>query len=188
MLEKVVRIGETHCMVDIETLGVNPGCSIISIAAVIFNPLTGEVTHEFSRNVSLQSNELAGLKIEADTLEWWLTQKAEVLKENLSGSESIYPVLGQFMKWLQDKNVTHMWSNSPRFDLVILQEAFLKVLSIKAPWRYNKELDVRTFRWLDPKLYQEMVDTSNTQHNPLVDCHIQVKFVSAILNKIYRNE
>ena len=106
-------------MVDIETLGLDPGASVVSIGAVRFDPDgTGD---RFSASISLTSCEAAGLTIDAETLEWWLTQD-DVAKRQLVGGDSLTEVLEDFAEWYGDAN--EIWANSPSFDCDILGAAY----------------------------------------------------------------
>lgn len=67
-------------MLDIETLGLDPGASIVAIGAVRFSE--SHLGDTFQRSISLASCENAGLTIDAETLEWWLTQD-ELAKDQL---------------------------------------------------------------------------------------------------------
>lgn len=73
-------------MVDIETLGVEPGAAIVSIGAVRFGP--GGLGETFERSIDLKSCEFRGLQIDAETLEWWLNQ-GEVAREQLIGGDDL---------------------------------------------------------------------------------------------------
>jgi len=66
-------------MVDIETLGTDPGAAIVSIGAVRFsttNDAAGAIEAEFFESVALESCDAYGLDIDGSTVEWWLGQPA----------------------------------------------------------------------------------------------------------------
>jgi DNA polymerase III epsilon subunit-like protein len=77
-------------MVDIETLGLDPGAAILSIGAVRFD--TDGLGATFERNIGLESCQEAGLTIDAGTLEWWLQQDADA-QHVLTGGESLVDAL-----------------------------------------------------------------------------------------------
>ena len=62
-------------MLDIEALGSKPGSVILSIGAVKF--AGGKILHEFYRRIDPQSCIDAGLKIDVDTVMWWMKQSKE---------------------------------------------------------------------------------------------------------------
>jgi DNA polymerase III epsilon subunit-like protein len=69
----------TDIMIDIETLGTEPGSIITSIAAVPFNR-NGEMGKAFYMNIDIQSSIDAGLTINAETLKFWMEQRQDVTK------------------------------------------------------------------------------------------------------------
>lgn len=70
-----------NLMIDIETLGNKPNSAILQIAAVSFDPTSGEMGNEFSVNISPKSCEKLGMKIQASTVEWWMQQSDEARDE-----------------------------------------------------------------------------------------------------------
>lgn len=86
----------SHLMLDLETLGNQSYSCILSIAAVEFDIETGEELSFFYKKISLESNLQLGLKINSSTLEWWMLQKPEVLRELFTFSEPINSVLYDF--------------------------------------------------------------------------------------------
>ena len=59
-------------MVDLETLGTSANAAVIELGAVCFDLATGTMGPRFGTKISLKANELAGRRIEADTLGWWM--------------------------------------------------------------------------------------------------------------------
>ena len=64
-------------MIDLESMGKKPNAPIVSIGAVFFNPLTGELGQEFYMAVSLESAMDQGAVPDGDTILWWLKQSSE---------------------------------------------------------------------------------------------------------------
>jgi hypothetical protein len=187
-------------MVDIETLS-NPNSTvtsaILAIAAVQFNPQTGELGREFRVNVDLQSCIDAGLEVNADTLAWWINQKdPEVLRSLFKNTIHISQALLEFNNWLRllaadlfnsgDRSKEfRLWGRSPRFDLGVMQQAYTK-LNILPAWDFKLELDVRTIEWLRPAVKNAFDDSAKERgeyytHDPMKDCKHQIKYVSAII-------
>jgi len=77
-------------MLDIETLGTDPGATIVSIGAVAFD--ADGPGDEFRAAVSPTSCQRHGLSIDAETLEWWLTQDAAA-REQLRGGADLETAL-----------------------------------------------------------------------------------------------
>lgn len=162
-------------MIDIETLGLEPGAALLSIGAVRFD--AGGLNDEFEASISLSSCQEAGLTIDADTLEWWLDQDADA-QHVLTGGDRLGEVLGRFQLWLGDPD--EIWANSPKFDCAHLERAY-EAIDGTAPWQYYQLRDVRTVAELPiaPDYEQD-----GTEHDALDDARYQARIVSETLRRI----
>lgn len=161
-------------MVDLETLGLNPGAAIISIGAVRFGP--DGLGEEFYRSVDLESCEEAGLSIDAGTLEWWLDQEEEV-QDILTGGEALESTLSDFSAFYGDSET--IWANSPSFDCALLKSAY-EALEMDVPWSFREERDFRTLRALPGAVW---VDREGNHHNALDDAKHQARKTYKTLNR-----
>jgi DNA polymerase III epsilon subunit-like protein len=159
-------------MIDIETLGRDPGAAVLSIGAVRFD--LGGVGETFHRSISLESCQEAGLSIEAATLEWWLDQD-DAAQTVLTGGEDLAEVLAAFKAWYGDAD--EVWANSPAFDCTIL-EAAGEAVGIEMPWAFYEERDFRTLKELPGAAD---VEQSGTDHDALADAVHQAEVASATL-------
>lgn len=66
-----------HMMLDLETMGNKSNSVILSVGAVMFDIETGEIGEYFYERIEFQSALDVGLKINADTVEWWMKQSDE---------------------------------------------------------------------------------------------------------------
>ena len=73
-----------HVMIDIEALDKKPTAAIVSLAAAVFDPMTGRVDASMYRTVNIESSEAAGGTIGADTVKWWFKKSREVQAAVLS--------------------------------------------------------------------------------------------------------
>jgi DNA polymerase III epsilon subunit-like protein len=164
-------------MVDIETLGLEPGAAIVSIGAAEFG-VDGLGERE-SWSVDLQSCEDAGLSIDGGTLEWWLDQD-ETAREQLTGGEPLLDSLVNFSAWIHSAD--EVWANSPAFDCDHLEHA-ADAVGVELPWHYYERRDYRTLRELEiaPDIEQD-----GTEHDALDDAVHQARVASATLRKIAR--
>lgn len=162
-------------MVDIETLGLEPGASIVSIGAVRFD--AGEGGDRFRASISLTSCEAAGLTIDAETLEWWLTQN-EVAKRQLVGGDPLAEVLEDFAEWYGDAD--EIWANSPSFDCELLSAAY-DAVGLDEPWDFWTERDFRTLSSLEaaPEAEQDGVE-----HDALDDAVHQAEIAAETLARL----
>ncbi|WP_370608015.1 3'-5' exonuclease [Citrobacter meridianamericanus] len=67
-----------HLMIDIEGMDEKSTAAITAIAAIFFNPETGDVGKTFYRRISLYDAMSNGGTVSAEAIEWWLRQPSEV--------------------------------------------------------------------------------------------------------------
>lgn len=177
-----------HLMIDLETMGNESRSAIVSIGAVEFNMVTGETGEEFFKVVSLQSCIDLGLEINASTVMWWMTQSEEARKSLIDKNAlHIADALVQFSDFVNKcggKDI-EVWGNSARFDLGILSDAYNKA-HLKMPWDFRKERDVRTLVSFLPAI-KDMTKFHGTAHNPIDDCHHQIRYCSETWNTLKSN-
>ena len=169
--------GTERVMVDIETVGLEPGSALLSIGAVRFSP--DGLDDEFYREISLESCQEAGLEIDANTLEWWLSQD-DAVTGVLTGGESLTEVLAQFGSWYQTHGFDEIWANSPSFDCEQLEAAF-QAVGLSEPWGFRDERDVRTLRALQCAAEVKM---NGDEHDALDDAKYQARIVSETLRSL----
>jgi len=135
---------ENNIMIDLESMGKNSFAAIISIGAVKFNPDTMEITDSFYENVSLKSSLDLGLKVDAETVEWWLQQDKKA--QNILSEKAplkIAEALNMFSYWIGENPI--VWGNGAGFDNVILSNAF-ELAQIDKPWKYYNDRCYRTMK------------------------------------------
>ena len=154
-------------MVDIETLGTDPGAAIASIGAVRFD--ADGVGEEFSRSVDLTTAQAAGLSIDAETLSWWFNQSAAARAE-LFGGDDLEGAMRAFRAFVHEAD--EIWANSPAFDCVILAEAF-EAVDVSCPWEFWQERDYRTVKALADEWPNADVD--GVEHNAADDARHQAE-------------
>jgi len=166
---------QERVMVDIETMGTERGAAIVSIGAVRFT--TSGFDETFHRSISLKSCQDAGLTVDAETLEWWLTQNSEA-KEQLVGGDSLRAVLHGFSEWYDGAD--EIWANSPSFDCELLEAAY-DAVGLEEPWEFWEERDVRTVKSLPIANEREH---RGVEHDALDDAVHQARVVAKTLGAI----
>lgn len=180
-----------NLMIDLETLGNKPGAVITEIAAVPFNWNNKNSTAEdaFYRKISIDSCLKAGLKIQADTLEWWGQQDLTVLRNMLDQKNAIPldQALYEFKLYLEALKPSQLkvWGNSNRFDLGILAAAYTAVNNQEIPWYFRHERDVRTLVDLYPEIKQNHI-WKGKLHTPIDDALNQINYCIEIKNNLKR--
>lgn len=176
-------MAQTRVMVDIETLGTEPGAAIVSIGAIPFDEDGIRADDGFYEEIDLVSCESWGLSIDADTLQWWLGQSDEA-REVLTGGggEDLAGVIADFATWFNDVDADEVWANSPSFDCRLLEAAF-DAVGVDTPWDFWQERDFRTLKNLPAFVYVERED-GDVEHNAIDDAALQARAASKTLQSI----
>jgi len=167
----------TRVMIDIETLGIEPGAAILSIGACTFDrDGVGETVHV---SVDLESCQERGLTIDADTLQWWLGQD-EPARDALTGGVPLATALSELRDFLDTNDYDELWANSPKFDMTHLEAAY-DALGWTIPWEFFRLRDVRTVQSLPGAVELEH---DGTAHDALDDAVHQARGVAATLREL----
>jgi len=165
-----------RCMIDIETLGLEPGSVILSIGAVAFN-LDG-IHDELHISVDRESCERVGMEVDENTVEWWEDQDPQV-RDVLTGGMDLSDALESLSCFYGE--ATEIWAFSPIFDVAHLEDAYNRV-GIVEPWDYRETRDCRTLanfpQWPD-------LEQDGMEHNALHDARYQAECTIKTLNRIH---
>lgn len=163
----------TDIMVDIETLGTQPGSAILAIAAVTerssfveYLSNADSIRHRFTMDV--------------DTINWWLLQPQELYAVTTSGTAPVKGTLEAFSDWLSGFTNYRIWGNGAGFDIVLLEAAYRKV-GVKIPWNYWQVMCYRTLKNIYPDL---CTHKPVTPHDPYEDAKAQYQNLQVILNEM----
>lgn len=176
----------TDVMLDLETYGTRPGCGIISIGAVAFNHLTGDLGPEFYTVISRKDSMKFGLHELPSTMEWWSKQSPEaraVLDEAKSSKVTVRGACDAFRAFMNEVGTAnnlkqpHVWGLGADFDGPILAHLYHE-MGEPLPWRKNRCL--RMLRDLLPDVAK--VPRVGTFHNALDDARTQVQEALALIS------
>lgn len=185
----------THLMVDLETMGKKPGAPIVSIGAVFFDPYSGKTGAEFYQVINLESSMSFGARPDASTIFWWLKQSPEARSAIVvDDTVGLVEALEQFLDFIAESaangsKTVQLWGNGSSFDCSLLEAAFeLADTPFPIPhWNYR---DVRTVVELGKAVGLNSrydIPFEGDQHNALADARHQVKYVSAIWQRLTQN-
>lgn len=170
-----------HVMIDLETLGTSPGCSILSIGATTFG-CTTQQREQFYVKVSRESCISVGLKEDSNTLNWWMKQSSRVREEAFSGAVDISMALVQFKAYIvsldSPAGVT-LWGNGADFDLPILAQAH-RLLGWDLPWKFYHSRCYRTLKNLFSHIDEPIF--MGDRHNALADAIHQANYADLIFH------
>jgi hypothetical protein len=159
-----------HLMIDLETLGTEPGSVITSIAAVEFD-MTGVTGHCFNINIDIASSMKAKMTIDPKTLKWWLTQQPDIMARMFESPLSLEDALFEFSSFVKHSGCEEVWGNSASFDLGLLSAAY-RAIDKPIPWKYWGERCYRTMLAVVPKAKGKPPEDA---HDPIVDCMFQIE-------------
>ena len=169
-------------MLDLETLGTVPGCTILSFGAAPFDEF-GVSDAGFYAVVSRASCASVGLHEDPDTLKWWEDKKPEarkVLIEAEASRNTLTRVLADFELWLKDTCPdARVWGNGADFDNPIVSAA-CRAAERPLPWNpYNG----RCYRTVKNQFHDVKMVRMGTHHNALDDARSQAHHLVAICQK-----
>jgi len=157
-------------MIDLEGLATGPDATILTIAAVEFDPLERDrLGRQYYVRVDMESQ--SDRRIEQGTLDWWATQPAAVKDEAFSEHDRVS--LADALTGLTQLvwHSRRVWAQGPTYDMNILEHAY-KSLGMALPWRYYSVRDSRTLFSLAPDLSRYPAS-----HNALEDCCCQIALI-----------
>lgn len=168
-----------NVMVDIETMGKGNNAAILSIGAVKFDPWGNRLGDVFYCPIDPESSQRLGLKIDASTVMWWLSEGRNAARTEMMKEERIdlASALFGFTQWFGHDSMP-VWGNGATFDNVILTSAF-EAAGLERPWKYWDDKCYRTVKGMAPSVKLERVGTF---HNALDDARSQATH----LQRIYR--
>lgn len=182
------------CMVDLETLGRVPGCALLSIGAVMFNPATQELGDEFYVVVTRDDPlfEKLGLHVDPATLLWWEGQSdgaRAVFADaaNKRKSKGIGRALEMFNDFIAPvgKRSVRIWGNGADFDNAILATA-MRLANREPGWEFWNGRCFRTLKNLHKDVKAPEMPT--VAHNALADAKAQAVHALAIFKHMTLRE
>jgi DNA polymerase III epsilon subunit-like protein len=160
-------------MIDVETLGTQAGCSILSIGACEFT--SKGVGKQYYEVIDPESCAQWGLTIELRTVMWWMEQNQQA-RDSLTRARktpldvALKGLINGF-KW-KGKRV---WCNGANFDFPILEAGF-RAVGFDVPWDYWATCDYRTLKGLVSKdTYNGVKIEPTISHNALADAVAQAE-------------
>lgn len=164
-------------MLDFETLGQDPDTAVISLGAVFFDELTGELGPSFYMAFDVDEQFKKGRSITGSTLKWWMSQGDAAKKVFNEKAQPAGEVLRIFAQWVLSQNTISKikpWGNGATFDISIIEDMF-RMYDVKCPWLYYNTMDLRTFKRYIANGAKVVVD--GVAHNALDDAKAQALYV-----------
>lgn len=183
---------EVHVMIDLETLGKRPGCAVLSIGAVQFDPLGEEVSlikrEQFYERICVDDAVAQGYTVDGQTIVWWTQQSDAARVEAFGGACRTVAAVANLRSWLLSRcghngKRLRLWGHGSSFDLPILEAMFDKERA-PIPWEYNAHRDTRTVYALakirDSKWKgKKPSELGLTDHHALHDAYAQARSIQS---------
>ena len=191
-------------MVDLETMGKRPGCPVLSIGAVFFDPQTGALGPEMYEVVNYKSCLQLGLEADAETEAWWAQQSEEARlvidlamvnkgdyspkRKGGTGKQITAPpnvgigrALDIFSEFVEPvgKREVRVWGNGSDFDNAILAHCF-HAAKRELPWEFWNSRCFRTLKALSAM----KMERTGTYHNALDDAKTQALHAAKVFAEL----
>lgn len=166
---------ERNIMLDIETLGNTAGSVILTVGAVVFDN-TG-ASDRFYRRISLKDSLSFGFTVDADTLEWWMSQNETVRNEAFAigtdkEADSVGGALDRIHSFfMTSRRKVVLWGNGASFDPVLL-EAYYQKFNLSQLFDYRNVRCYRTVSAMFPSVPKRVRENA---HNAQADAEAQVQ-------------
>lgn len=172
-----------QAMVDLETMGTDPFCPILSIGACAFRMDTKTpIVDTFYQAITLDSCMDLGLRPKASTMLWWFGREKAAQAVMFDEKATTLPLaLDAFTDWWQSRPMA-IWGNSARFDCGILMAAY-QVCNKQVPWPFWNERCYRTIKTL-PGASEVAMKRIGTHHNALDDALSQAAHLRQIMKHL----
>lgn len=164
---------KNRIMIDLETLGVSSSPVILSIGAVRFD-LNG-VRDDFYQRIEIASCTAVELKIDPETVMWWMQQSDEARKALFSQECSTVYLVDALLAldaWAIGSHgqVDEIWGNGASSDNVWIANAF-KAIDYKPGWDFRADRCYRTLKNLYPDV--SLPEKQGAEHNAVDDARFQ---------------
>lgn len=185
-----------NVMLDLETVGTKPGCSVIAIGAIAFSTprrtwygrKLAHIGESFYMEISRFSARKIGLIEDQATIDWWKQQSSvarKVTDEENPNAEDITIALMAFQDWLHQFGMDKIkvWGNGSDFDNAIINAAYVAAGFQSVPWKFYNNRCYRTLKSL-PKAKAIKFERLGTHHNALDDALSQAAHACKILGRV----
>lgn len=174
-------------MLDLETLGIGPGCSVLSIGAMPFDHVGKFIGPGFYRVISRASCLGFGLVEDPNTLKWWEEQSEtarDILNPPVLDVEDLFTVLrdlGGFLSDISPIDGVRVWGNGADFDNAILAHCY-RTIGLPVPWPHKGNRCYRTLKALCPNVPKP--EAEGVPHHALDDARNQARHAVACLRSL----
>lgn len=183
-----------HIVVDIETLGIKPGCVILEIGAASFvHGQTDDITDTFSVSIDKELSARLPARITVETRSWWIENfpivYGEVLKDCKKNSLPPKEALEKFNAWIFDSSKDQdiwFWGNGPEFDMSILGYYYDQVKVVENPFNFRRVASIRSLGALLPGVSLGSGIKNERPHRSVHDAVYEARVLQRFINEHIR--
>lgn len=168
---------QVHVMLDLETFGNGNSAAIVSIGAVKFDAI--DILDAFHVGVELESCTRLGLRMDPDTILWWMHPDRTEARQVLFALDKVdlHSALYGLNDWLADGDeIKAIWGNGSTFDNVILRSAYAAA-GMEYPVKFWQDHCYRTMKAYAPGI---AIEREGVHHSAVDDARSQAKHLQAI--------
>ena len=194
-------------VVDLETMGLKPGCVVTEIGAVAIDvTMRKAVAFSFTETLDYASSTRAGFKADKKIIDWWAeqlgidgygnrkayeSQFANRWRNTRSIKKSIAEFSGFYRQVVEaagDEKRVFLVGNDIDFDKTILEHYYVAT-NTPIPWHYRAWLSLPTFVWMTDYLTgvnvkDKVRETWKTSHTGLDDAKQETAMITTGLDLI----
>lgn len=168
-----------HCMFDIETVGLRPGCAVRSIAAAVFTPGNPKPAERFHVNIDVEDCKTNGLWCDPETEEFWRKKGSVAV---IHGGLPLREAIIDFNTWCREQAFDRYWAHGICFDAPILDSACYAVRLAPA-WRHWELRDTQTVHDMAQFDIRE-VKREKGYHSAISNVTYQIECVAGAIAKM----
>lgn len=172
-------------MIDLENLGIEPDCAVLTIGCVQFDIHTGKLGSEFYERIDRVKAQKYG-RTSISTMQWWESQNPETRAEAYDGTADPVAVSHALREWFTRTfdRPPFVWGNGSLMDIAQL-EWFLRNTTPEKdrkgnfcyPWKYWDVMDMRTIMRVAKMRMPNKRPEHVQHHNALHDARYQAEWV-----------
>ncbi len=160
-------------MLDLETMGLNPNCVVLSIGVAAFD--NNNVVSKFYARIDDKEQFGRGRTIDTSVQEWWDKQLPDAKKVFAEPVIGVDDALSQLTGYVRRYAGAEIWGNGCHFDVSIMEDMY-RMYGMQVPWSFRDVRDLRTFAQYVAK-GAKVPRGGGVHHNALDDAIAQANYV-----------
>lgn len=166
-----------YIVLDLETLGTKHDSEILEIGAVSI--CEDRLCLAFNAFIKLDQT----IRIDRDTLSWWLTQGESLAKTLEKGILPLRDALIRFNEFLKNSHEYVLVGNGSTFDITILESAYERA-GVENPTSFRQYRDLRTYEDAFELVTGRKASKKKAVHSAYEDAYLEAEELLEILKTL----